>query len=1081
MTEQTKRMMKMIMAVILILAVPALFFQTIGENPMEIRNKSAKAIAVVNEENGSEGDLGKEVFPVFKKDSSYEWIDTTRSEAENGLKNDSYDAVVYIPSDFTENIMTYESEAPEKAEFNFKVKDQLTAVDKEKVLGEIKEASDRASKTMSIIYWDSIAQEMDDVKEKFDDILEKEENFQATMVAFYKPSSKGLAEEIQNQQEMLQQLQGTMADASKEAPDREQSAEELAQSLEGFLGYVNDYRDYRENQISLMNEVQQQSLSDLQNTMLSYTETNTGSAGMFAAQTNAYYDELFAANESLNAGNTSISELERSLQEQSRNQETELQTVYTQYMELYQKAVNQNSLTQLQQDMQPLRAELEKETEEPETPDLPDTPDEPGEPDEPGDPDNPGNPDPDDPGNPDEPGNPDNPGNPNLDNQNPDNQNPDEPGNPDDPGSPNPDGPNNPDQPGNPDDSGTPGNEGIPELPELPEIPGADPAPVNMSIAAFSLFEEFEQVKDEEGGGDFGEQRKALTEIENEAKALQETLNAIPDPKPQEAVSVAEGLGGIAEKAKQIEQQLSEKNSDGLLEQIAKLTKEYETLAKQLADFEKRFEQVSENNSKWKEAYGQLLEGYEMLSEQLAAVRGSMDGAVQSIEAKERAILESSNLSEERRTALEELFENPITNQDTTALLQYYAKLDAYDETLKKLYSNDQSAIDTVMGNENLDTQTTDLLKPEESVTKPAEDIKTLLPSVQLELSRLEESLRGYVEEYNLATTDAEAAMMEEIAAIQTTSTDLLAQIQSPGGEPVLGQNSPAPAPEQPAASESGLVSGSQSVATQIGQMNSLLGSLGERQSGIVTYTDELFEKVDEVQEESDELNAKWAANVEATEQSRDQIFDVLSNTDVDGQDNGYVYEHLASPIQISGDEPIEQAKSVPPVVILVIVMLTSLLIGFFSTYFKAAPIWLSAPLFILLNIIAGLIISLFGADIYSLPEDRAIQWSIFTILLLLTASSIIRVAYMLGNTAGMLANIAIIALFVSPLLSLTVPNFTFSDPMSAVYISIQEDASNLFTEAALVLGGILVILTIVPIIIKTIIDNREAKEAQEA
>ena len=44
--------------------------------------------------------------------------------AENGLKSNQYEAIVYIPSDFSENIMSYDQQNPKKAEFSYQVQRQ---------------------------------------------------------------------------------------------------------------------------------------------------------------------------------------------------------------------------------------------------------------------------------------------------------------------------------------------------------------------------------------------------------------------------------------------------------------------------------------------------------------------------------------------------------------------------------------------------------------------------------------------------------------------------------------------------------------------------------------------------------------------------------------------------------------------------------------------------------------------------------------------------------------------------------------------------------------------------------------------
>ncbi|MBS2970805.1 type VII secretion protein EsaA [Metabacillus sp. KIGAM252] len=964
MTEQTKHMMKMILAVVLILAVPALFFQTIGQNPMEVQDKATRTIAVVNEDNGlpesDEDSFGKLVTAAMSKNSDYEWKALARSGAESEMKNQNVDAIIYIPSDFSTNILTYEETQPAKAEFKFKVQDQLTAVDKEKVLRTIEEATDVANKKTAVYYWDTIAQEMDDVKKKFDQILEKEDQFQKTMVAFYKPSSKDLSGEIESQKQMLQQLQATMLDASKSAPEREQNAEEFQKNLASFVTYVDSYQLYQQNQMELMREVQNQTITGLQASMSNQSQRNSESFQKIDSQVGQINNDMSAIQATLQEGSDNATEIERILQGQMDRQISDLKAVQAQYLDLYEKTMKETTLTELESTMASLRKEL---------------------------------------------------------------QNTPEPG-----------------TPGTPAEPGTPT---VPETPETPETPNPNP------ISSLQ------------------EQQTALKAVAEQAKQLQESLNKIPDPKPNEAVNAANSLGQLALTANEIEKQLAEKDASN-----QEWQKKYDQLAK---DYEKL---LSDNTGILTENQ-RLREENKRLSDQILSLQGNVQPVIDAVKKKEQAILSDSNLTEERKKTLEPIFQESIQKVTIEPLFAYYAKLDQYESTLKDLNSSDSTEKNTVLANEELNEKMKTALAPTDEEREATDAMQGNFPSAQLEMTRLEESFQTFIADYSGSVADQQTAMMDEITAIQTNADNLMQQLQSGSapGQPEQAEPSQAPT------SGTGLVSGTQSITSTIDQMNSIIDSLGERQTNVLTYTDELYNKVDEVQTKSDELNDKWATNVAATELSRDQVYDVLRNARIDGQDNGFVYDHLANPIQISGEEPIEKAKTVPPVVILVIVLLSSLLIGYFSgVYFKTAPLWLRATLFILLNVIVGLLISVFGTNIYSLADDRAIQWSIFTIVLLLTASSLIRVAYLFNNTTGMLASVALTAYFVSPLLALTVPNFNYSDPISTVYISIQEDANNLFTEGVLVLGGILLILTVIPFIIRAIMDNRASqKEAHEA
>ena len=205
---------------------------------------------------------------------------------------------------------------------------------------------------------------------------------------------------------------------------------------------------------------------------------------------------------------------------------------------------------------------------------------------------------------------------------------------------------------------------------------------------------------------------------------------------------------------------------------------------------------------------------------------------------------------------------------------------------------------------------------------------------------------------------------------------------------------------------------------------------------------------------------------VESTKLVRDDVFDVLGNTYLDGQSNGYVYDYLANPLKVSGDNPqvdSQAVKAVPPVAILIVILISSLLIGYFSYYFSPLPFLVKNSVFGLLNLIVGLVISLFGLEIYSLSNTNSIQFSVFTILLLTAASTLVRSAFNVGQFIGWIASVGLILFFVSPLLALAAPNFQYEDPMSAVYLSIQYGVDNDYLIGCFFLVGLIIILSLIP------------------
>lgn len=948
MTDQRKHMIKMIAAVLLILAVPALFFQFIGDNPMEVREKATRNIAVVNEDIGAEEaaaedadkepvQFGKEIASILDEDSPYEWTVLSRSAAVNGLKSQQYDAVIYIPSNFSNNILTYDEQQPSKAEFEYTVQNQLNAENRQRVLRELEDATNRVNKQMSSLYWSYVSQDMENVRQEFDRILEKEIAFQKAMLGFYKPSSKDLAGELTQQKQMLEQLQSTMKQAEEDSPERKNSVEQFEKSLSAFVKYVEDYQTYQEDQQQLLTKAQQESITAIQGGTTEVDQKQEETQAAFDKQGEQLAGRMKDVQKLLDQSNKFAEELNLERRSQISRQANDLATVNAIYLD----KVKNNRLDSLEKEIITSKQKL------------------------------------------------------NLGN-----------------------------------DGGNTGNEDVKEGTENPEN-GEEP--------------DFPSLEDERT-----ELERISSEITVLKRNLEEALGAIPGLDPTLIQPSIDKLASLENYSNDITKVISniktKEDSNVWLEKYEDLQYDYNQLK---SDTDKALElkdyKINELNN--------------LISNQTSLIKSKIDG-------KELAILES-NLSEERKNKLLPSFNLDYENIKLEEAIEYYSILSKYEETFKSTFKED------MLNDENLNSQVTNVLSINEEEQGAWDKLNQELPATEEEMKEVQASALAFMDQYSKDLEEQQTAIMEDLASMEESANTVLSQVQETD-ETVS---------RMPLQNSDGttLVANQQSIGQEIVMISDLMNSLGERQETVVSSTDALQQKVNEVQSEADLLNDKWATNVASTQLVRDDVFSILGNTLVDGQNNGYVYEHLANPLQISGDAPVTQAKAVPPVVILVIILISSLLIGYFSHYFKAAPLLVRGSMFGLLNLIVGLIISLFGLNIYTLTDERAIQWSIFTILLLFAASTIVRVAFLLGNFAGWLASVGLVAFFVSPLLALAAPNFTYEDPMSKVYISIQFDTNNLFTQGIIVLIGMIVVLTILPFVVNAFKNTNEKANQEHA
>ncbi|MFJ7978416.1 type VII secretion protein EsaA [Peribacillus sp. NPDC096379] len=954
MTGKTRYIIKLILAVFLIIVTPAIFFGAIGDHPMQVRENATRTIAVVNEDNGTEKeekslDFGDEISAILKDGSEYKWTFLSRSAAVNGLKNTKYDAVIYIPSDFSKRIMTYESEHPVKAKFEYTIQDQLNVNNREKVLREVENATSRVNGKVSTLYWTYVSQDLENVRTKFDGILQKEIDFQNAMLAFYKPSSKNLTGEIEQQRKMLENIRSTMTTVGKASPKREENVKQFEQSFTSFVKYVEDYRDYQNIQQLMLEKVQDENIVSVQALAANQAPRYSDSMDYLDEQSEQISTNIEAINEQLDENNATVNTLSMVRQNEVERQKSDLIN--------YLKGQETTTLNKHESTIITLKTELNKGAPESNHPDLP-----------------------------------------------------------------------------------GPSAESDPALPTGDQV-GTVSAANDSSIQTPGLNEE----------------RNELQVIMNELNGLKGSLEAIADPKPEQVTAGINQLPEIAGRLSKVEQKL------------AAFDQAENPLQKTVDELKAVNNELVKKNEMLATEYNRLAEVNQSLLNQLNSPLDNFQTAVVEIEKQEQEILGLEALTGERKRKLEPIFNKEIYYRSPETLLKYHSSLVQYKETLQNSLAGNPESLTHLLEKVN------SMLGVNEQEQNIWDKLSADMPFAGEKLTGLQDYFTGFFTEYSKKMGEQQAAILEDLASLDESANTVMNQVQ------LMSTDTPIPSNGEDGNT---VVIHHKGIGQEMIMMNQLMDSLGESQGNIVQFTDELQTKVQGVQQDANKLNDKWTANVDTTTLVRNDIFNLLGNTFVDGQKNGVVYDHLSNPLEISGNAISKQeTKKVPPVVVLVIVLISSLLIGYFSYYFKDAPMLVKGSMFVLLNLIVGLIISLFGLNIYPLGEERAIEWSIFTILLLMAASTVVFVCFSISTWTGWLASVGLVMFFISPLLALTAPNIDYQDPMSQVYMSIQYGTDSLFITAIIVLLGMILLLSVIPYVIRALksVFTPEEEQAHEA
>ncbi|KLK99229.1 integrase [Bacillus pumilus] len=960
MTEQQKSSIKIISTMILILVLPVLFFHLIGDDPAKQKKNATRNIAVVNEDMGaSESEntarFGQDVVAALSERPDYTWTVVNRSAAENGLKNRKYDAVLYIPSDFSKNVLSYDKDHPEKASIQFSIQDQLNAVNKEKVQRELENAQKKMNEQMSTLYWSFVSQEIGNVREEFEHIVGKEVEFQNTMYNFYKPNSNKLSDAVQQQKKQIEELKNAMADSQKQYKDGLSTTEEAKNQLKDFVKVVDQYQQYQDKQKDLLIKAQSTNQKQIQQGLKQLADIQNQNARSFSDQMGGLKTDINGVQSQLKTTDSAIQSVQRSREEAIPKQSTGLTELVKASQEELIKKYEERYLEDYRNKISALQTKLLAKRQE-----LMDEPEPPVDSDDDGPSDQ-------------------------------DNENPEEIG-------------INLDE----------------ETNELSQIS------IEMNELADQLGEPETSPSTEDGEqGESGE---------NPAQPDTSSKNSSQDD-----------LKALSTRLDEVKKKIQEKaaaHNDELKDKVSQMSKELESLTKKVDKLEKMILSLQDR--------------YNVIPNEIKNQESSIVSKVKELKRRNSPISNvfSDNLFEKK-------FETKSTR--TKKLMDYSNQLSQLELMIANVYqpSNNSSLYDT----KGEEIQSILSIKKEE--TENWDKLKNQMLTSNDDVSTFIDEMQKFSDGYAEYITTQQASMEQELQTI-SESADNVAEQMADQGDAVYTAD---------LAGSSIVVSAQDSIGQEVLRLSENMSSLTDRQKGVADYTNNIEESVTTVQEKADTLNENWSKNVDSTKLVQQDLKGILGNTLSDQGNSNYVYNHLANPLKISGDVPEEKTQTVPPVVILVIVMISSLLIGFFSSYYASAPMLVKGALFGILNLLVGLMISLFGLNIYKLADDQAIQWSIFTILLLVACSAFIRTAFLFGSIAGWMAATALIFFFVAPLIDLVMPNFHFTNPVTDVYLSIQYGNGDIFGMGVTGLVILTVLFMVVPLVKKLWKDKTEERD----
>lgn len=922
-TTDKSKMWKLIMGILLILALPILFFQLMGVNILDLNTPNKRVIAIVNEDQGltkedENVDMGVEVVSILADGSPYKWEVMGRGAAENGLKSNQYEAIVYIPSNFSENIMSYNQQNPKKAEFSYQVQRQKTGVRKEKVLYEIESATNRVNEKISTLYWSYVAQEMNHIKKEFKNILGKETEFLTAMAGYYKPESETLAEEMKRQKEQMQGLLSQISSANNGYNSRIQNADSFGQQMNGFITYVQQYKQFQDTQKEILQQVQNDSLAKIHAAAAAQTEQFNKSVQQLEENNERLNEEIVKVNGIIDENKEKFNALSELRKSEVDRQLSDLLVVQGTAIDRY----NNTILSNLEKGIAARK-------------------------------------------------------------------------------------------------SGT-GVLGIENIGTNPQL---------LTTIQEEMARKAAVITD-----------TVLPNMEEERAKVNEILSVLTSLKAK--VAETDPASTLLGELEQLQAELTS---------VQTVISEKETVwtnAKQsgAADYVK----ASGDYASLLESYNSVYREYESVQQILNSYPADTAKIGAVIKQKEESLLKHDRLSADQKTRLEELFTKGAANTELNSLLSYYATLEQFEFTLNE--GGGSTNKDALLKDEILTALLKNVVDMNELELESWTSVSDGIPATQLGMTDLSTTFAAMMTGYKETAEQQHASLVADLDSIDQQANLLLQQIQTPS---TMGTAEPSAT-----VTEGEVVAGQQNVSNQLLSLSEMIQALSQKQNSLVNYANDLHVKADGIKDTSNEFSNKWETNVDAMSDFDGDIQEFLANTYVDGQENGYVFNHFVNPLEVKGEATLsDEGKKVPPVILFIILLISSLLIGYFTYQMKDGPIGLRLGLTAILSILVGLIISLYSINMYILNDQRAVEWTIFTILLLLAGASIIRAALEFGQSAGWIASVALMCLYIIPLLILAVPDIKLPDVLSTVYMSIKYEPETSFIAGAIITAVIAIIM----------------------
>ena len=225
------------------------------------KEKTHLRIGIVNQDEGEQlnsvqYNFGDDFTKLLAKDEKKEasWKVLSRNQAESQYKDDSLEAIIYIPKDFSHNILQLSSFNPEKAKITYKVKD---SVKKEQSLEMAQQVGDYVNslnqKTIRL-YFTSVINNLDDAKLRMKTIVDDESDVYSSLsTSIFQPADRSI-KSIDSIPSIAQSVQSSnRAFEQSTSSFKTSTSDLLKKNSESLLGQADPILKYKQVQSQVAN------------------------------------------------------------------------------------------------------------------------------------------------------------------------------------------------------------------------------------------------------------------------------------------------------------------------------------------------------------------------------------------------------------------------------------------------------------------------------------------------------------------------------------------------------------------------------------------------------------------------------------------------------------------------------------------------------------------------------------------------------------------------------------------------------------------------------------------------------------